>query len=89
MSRPDWSRNAFPPPRLVTTGLYAIAAHPIYLGFLLICAGASLSMSSAAGLWVVTPLAALGCASLLVGFESIDLERRFGIGARHQPAILP
>ena len=30
--------NAFPPPRLVTTGAYGVIDHPIYLGFILACA---------------------------------------------------
>jgi protein-S-isoprenylcysteine O-methyltransferase Ste14 len=70
--------NAFPPPRLVTRGLYRLTPHPIYVGFVLVCAGASLVVGSEGGLWIVTPLAALGCAALVLGFEHPDLERRFG-----------
>jgi protein-S-isoprenylcysteine O-methyltransferase Ste14 len=77
--------NAFPPPRLVQTGLYAAMGHPIYAGFIAGCAGLSLIYGSAAGLWVVTPLSALGCLALLVGYERMDLERRFGPAALAGP----
>ena len=33
--------NAFPPKKLVATGIYALVPHPIYLGFVLACAGVS------------------------------------------------
>ena len=70
--------NAFPPPRLATRGAYALTRHPIYAGFVLACAGVSIATGSAAGLWIVTPLAALGTVALVYGFELADLEARFG-----------
>ncbi len=70
--------NAFPPARLVTSGIYALVAHPIYFGWVLGCAGVSWAAGSAAGLWIVTPLVALGCAALVFGLERPDLRRRFG-----------
>ncbi|HEX5010034.1 MAG TPA: PEMT/PEM2 methyltransferase family protein, partial [Planctomycetota bacterium] len=70
--------NAFPPPHRVTRGPYAWLAHPIYVGFVASCAGASLLAGSAAGLWLVTPAAAAGCAALVFGHERHDLRRRFG-----------
>ena len=79
-----WSRggglpmNAFPPPRFVAGGIYALVPHPIYGGFILACAGVSVLTGSASGLWLVTPAVALGCAALVLGYELPDLRRRFG-----------
>ena len=70
--------NAFPPPRVVTGGVYALLPHPIYTGFVLCCAGAAVVSNSASGLWIVTPVAALACLSLVLGYEGPDLRRRFG-----------
>ncbi len=70
--------NAYPPPKFVSTGVYGLLPHPIYWGFCLCCAGVSVSCGSAAGLYVMTPLAALGCAAIVYGYEKRDLERRFG-----------
>jgi membrane-associated phospholipid phosphatase len=70
--------NAFPPPRVVTGGVYAWLPHPVYAGFVLCCAGAAIVSNSAAGLWIVTPAAALGCLSIVLGYEGPDLRRRFG-----------
>lgn len=77
--------NAFPPPRLVARGIFALLPHPIYLGFVLACAGASLVAGSASGLWLVTPCTALALWALVAGFERKDLLRRFG--ALHRPLI--
>jgi protein-S-isoprenylcysteine O-methyltransferase Ste14 len=70
--------NAFPPPRLVTGGTFRLIPHPIYTGFVAVCAGASLVARSASGLWLVTPCVALGCAALVLGYERPDLQNRFG-----------
>ncbi len=70
--------NAFPPPRLVSTGIYRIVPHPIYVGFVVVCAGCALLFGSATGLWLTTPLTALGCLALVVGHERPDLDQRFG-----------
>jgi len=70
--------NAFPPPRFVVTGMYGLVPHPIYGGFVLVCAGLALFTGSASGLWLVTPCVAMGCAALVLGYELPDLERRFG-----------
>lgn len=73
--------NAFPPPRFVSSGFYRLVPHPIYWGFCLACAGVSLLAGSAGGLYVMTPLAALGCLSIVWGYERQDLIRRFGTSA--------
>ena len=70
--------NAYPPPVLVARGPYALVAHPIYLGFVVACAGSAIGAGSAAGLWLVTLAAALGCAALVLGYEAPDLDARFG-----------
>ena len=70
--------NAFPPPRLVTGGAYAVVGHPIYVGFALAVAGVAVATGSAAGLWLVSPSVALASAALVLGHERPDLLRRFG-----------
>jgi protein-S-isoprenylcysteine O-methyltransferase Ste14 len=78
--------NAFPPPRFVKQGAFRWVPHPIYTGFVLASFGVSMAASSAAGLWLVTPAAALGCAALVLGYERIDLMKRFGKIVRILPA---
>ncbi len=75
--------NAFPPARFVNSGLYALVGHPIYVGWVLACAGVSWAAGSATGLWLVTPVVALGCAALVFGLERPDVRRRFGDVAIH------
>ena len=70
--------NAFPPQKLVATGIYALVPHPIYLGFVLASAGVSVMAGSAAGLWVVTPLVALAAGAVVWGYEREDLRQRLG-----------
>ncbi len=70
--------NAFPPARYVSRGTYRVVSHPIYVGFSLVCVGVSLAAGSAAGAWIVSPLAVLGCAALVLGHERHALHRRFG-----------
>ena len=74
--------NAFPPPTLVTTGVYRWLPHPIYLGFALAALGLAMAFQSSSGLWLVAPTVMLGCAALVAGFERPDLERRFPHAAR-------
>lgn len=81
--------NAFPPVRLVTTGVFRWIPHPIYSGFVLLCWGASMYAGSASGLWLVTPIAALCCASLVLGYERVDLENRFGEAWARAALLLP
>ena len=70
--------NAFPPERLVERGVYGYLSHPIYVGFVVACAGLSVAAGSAAGLFVVTPVAAAGCVALVYGYERASLAGRFG-----------
>jgi prolipoprotein diacylglyceryltransferase/protein-S-isoprenylcysteine O-methyltransferase Ste14/membrane-associated phospholipid phosphatase len=70
--------NAFPPPRPVRDGPYAVFAHPIYVGAVAIAFGVAFATGSAAGAWIVAPALALGCVALVHGYERDDLVRRFG-----------
>src|ERR1035441_8660739 len=70
--------NAFPPPRLVTSGVYSVIPHPIYTGFCLLCVALAMAARSRSGLWLVCPVVMLGCVSLVLGYERPDLDRRFG-----------
>jgi protein-S-isoprenylcysteine O-methyltransferase Ste14 len=79
--------NAFPPPRLVRNGIYRWIRNPMYIGFGLVCAGASFAAGSAAGLWLVTPVTALASAALVQGYERHDLMRRFGNDALRPPLL--
>jgi protein-S-isoprenylcysteine O-methyltransferase Ste14/membrane-associated phospholipid phosphatase len=70
--------NAYPPPRFVARGVYGMMPHPIYTGFTAVCVGISIAAGSASGLYLVSPLVAVGCAALVLGYERHDLEQRFG-----------
>ena len=70
--------NPYPPDRYVTRGPYRFLRHPIYAGFSILCAGVALTTGSASGLWLVTPVVALSCTSLVLGYENIDMRKRFG-----------
>ncbi|TNE57125.1 MAG: diacylglyceryl transferase, partial [Bacteroidetes bacterium] len=69
--------NAYPPDAFVTRGPYRLFRHPIYWGFGFFVAGVSLAVGSASGLWLVTPVTALGMAALVWGYERLDLQERF------------
>jgi prolipoprotein diacylglyceryltransferase len=78
--------NAAPPPRYVERGIYRLLPHPIYSGFCLVCAGVSIAVGSASGLWLVSPVVAMGCTALVLGYERHDLQERFG---RESRRLLP
>ncbi len=70
--------NAYPPPRLVTTGIYRVVPHPIYVGFCAAVAGVALALGSASGLVLGVPLSVVGSAALVLGHERRSLLARFG-----------
>ena len=70
--------NAFPPPRHVAAGIYGWLAHPIYLGFSLLMPGVFAVVNLSAGFWIVAPAVWLGAVALVVGYERLDLQTRFG-----------
>jgi protein-S-isoprenylcysteine O-methyltransferase Ste14 len=78
--------NAFPPAKLVRQGAFRWIPHPIYTGFVMACLGVSMLARSAAGLWLVTPAVALGSAALVLGYERLDMARRFGATLHMLPA---
>ncbi|NND80708.1 MAG: hypothetical protein HKN53_12475 [Maribacter sp.] len=69
--------NAYPPRRFVTNGPYMIVRHPIYLGFAILLTGYFVLTESASGLWLVTPITILAMIALILGYEGIDLKKRF------------
>ena len=69
--------NAYPPLRFVTNGPYQLFRHPIYWGFGLLIAGYFIITKSASGLWLVTPITILAMIALVMGYEAIDLKKRF------------
>ncbi|HYP75959.1 MAG TPA: prolipoprotein diacylglyceryl transferase family protein [Polyangiaceae bacterium] len=71
--------NAYPPPKFVQRGPYALVSHPIYLGAVLLCAGLSWYFQSASGFWLVTPVLAAASIALVLGYETHDLAARFGV----------
>lgn len=81
--------NAFPPPRHVTRGAYALVSHPIYVGFSALVLGVALVVGSGSGLWLVAPTTTLACVALVEGYERHDLEQRFGPLARPWLALPP
>ncbi|MCK5471233.1 MAG: hypothetical protein KAI99_22070, partial [Cyclobacteriaceae bacterium] len=69
--------NAYPPPRFVNSGPYRLFQHPIYWGFGILMLGYFILTDSASGLWQVTPITILGMIALVLGYEEIDLKKRF------------
>jgi protein-S-isoprenylcysteine O-methyltransferase Ste14 len=69
--------NGYPPPIFVTNGPYRLFKHPIYWGFGILIVGCSIFTGSASGLWFVSPLTILGMIALVLGYEEIDLKKRF------------
>lgn len=69
--------NAYPPERLVQNGPYKILRHPIYWGFGILVVGMSILLGSSSGLWLVTPVVILSMIALVLGYERLDLAKRF------------
>lgn len=69
--------NAYPPLKFVTNGPYHFVHHPIYWGFGILMVGYFILTKSASGLWLVTPITILAMIALVIGYEDIDLKRRF------------
>jgi protein-S-isoprenylcysteine O-methyltransferase Ste14/membrane-associated phospholipid phosphatase len=69
--------NAYPPPRYVDQGIYRFVSHPIYVGFVLICGGVAAAAGSSSGLWLTTPVVAMASGALVLGYELLDMRKRF------------
>lgn len=70
--------SPYPPAHFVSTGIYGVIAHPIYVGAVLLSAGCALAAQSPGGVWVVTPLLATSAAAWVLGFETEVTRRHFG-----------
>jgi protein-S-isoprenylcysteine O-methyltransferase Ste14 len=70
--------NAFPPTNYVSRGIFKYLNNPIYVGFVFLCVGVAVVFGSASGLWLVSPMVALGLTALVLGYERDDLRNRFG-----------
>jgi len=70
--------SPYPPERYVARGPYAVMRHPLYVGAVLVCGGASLMAGSAAGLFLVTPFVAVLASMWVLGFENDRTRARFG-----------
>ena len=70
--------NAFPPMSRVESGPFALVDNPIYLGFVIACAGIAFITGNAASLWIITPIAALSVAALVMGYEHRATLTRLG-----------
>ena len=69
--------NAYPPVLFVKKGPYRFLRHPIYWGYCMLMTGVFISIGSAGGLWIVTPMSVLAIIALVLGYENIDLKDRF------------
>lgn len=69
--------NYQPPKEFVQKGPYRFIRNPIYWGFGILMVGVFILIRSASGLWLVTPVTILSMTALVLGYESIDLKRRF------------
>jgi len=82
--------SAFPPRRLIRTGVFGIWRHPIYLFSVFFFSGLGMIFWPAGSLLVVFPALALGTL-IYAKVEEAGLEKRFGSvydGHRRQTAIL-
>ena len=70
--------SPYPPPVYVSTAVYRLTPHPIYMGFVLLCLGLAIFARSPSGTWLVTPAIGLACAALVLGFERHEIRGRFG-----------
>lgn len=77
--------SAYPPSQLVTRGIYAVLANPLYVGAVLLAGGLSLATASPAGTWIVTPVLALLATAWVAGFEAAHTRALFG--ALPRPAV--
>ncbi|WP_158638402.1 prolipoprotein diacylglyceryl transferase family protein [Panacibacter ginsenosidivorans] len=69
--------NAYPPHFYVKQGPYRFLRHPIYWGYGFLMVGVFIFTGSASGLWIVTPISILAMIALVMGYEAIDLKKRF------------
>ena len=81
-----WPMSPFPPPQRATRGMYRIVGDPIYVGSVILCAGAAIAFRSGAGLFITTPFLALSCFAFVTGHERSATLERFG-APLHPPLL--
>jgi protein-S-isoprenylcysteine O-methyltransferase Ste14 len=69
--------NIQPPIFFVESGPYKLVRNPIYWGFGILMIGVFIITKSASGLWLVSPITILAMIALVLGYENIDLQKRF------------
>lgn len=69
--------NAFPPKNYVSSGLYALFHHPIYVGAVFVSFGVSMYFQSASGFWLISPLFILLILAYVNGFENEIIAESF------------
>lgn len=69
--------NAYPPSNLVTTGIYQLFSHPIYIGSSLLSFGLAIYYQSSSGFWLISIILTLSWLALVYGYENDDLKKRF------------
>ena len=84
-----WPMSPYPPQRRVTTGVYALVAHPLYVGSILLTLGLSMRFATAAGIWIVTPVLAASCVAFVWGSEEERTRALFGARTTHPLIHLP
>ncbi len=70
--------NAYPTKRWVLTGPYRWFPHPAYVGFTITVLGIAIANSSTVGFWLISPLVAIFCATLVFGYEARATVKRLG-----------
>ena len=70
--------SPFPPERLVTRGVYACVADPLYVGAVLTTLGAAIAFRSPAGVWIVSPVLACSASAFVWGYEREATDARLG-----------
>lgn len=70
--------NAFPPKNYVSSGMYSLFRHPIYVGACLIVFGVALLTQNKFGFWIIAPVFVASCIALVLGFEKQHIENSFG-----------
>ncbi|MBM3141623.1 MAG: isoprenylcysteine carboxylmethyltransferase family protein [Chloroflexi bacterium] len=67
-----------PPPKLITTGLYAFVRNPMLLGLFLFLLGLGILLSSLSLIFIFTPLFIVLNVLYLKAVEEKELEKKFG-----------
>lgn len=69
--------NGFPPKNYVSSGLYALFHHPIYVGAVFVSFGLSMYFQSASGFWLISPIFILLILAYVNGFENEIISKSF------------